>query len=227
MFFLSKCCLSQMHSLCCVSKDVDLSFLSAGLLCVWLQVSGWMMKGCTSARPQTSLEPSKLRPELVSLDWVGLSELSYLSALPNILETMAATPKLTVALKYFYILLLLFSIYVFTLPFPAEPPLLAQGTPVITTGLGQSLSIPCMLLDGIPLPERNWSQNGKAVRLFSVQIHAVHHTDNLYVPTWQSFFFPLYRFSWTGGCSWGVMAVCTLKELCQRMLGHMSALRLM
>uniref|UniRef100_A0A668AGU1 Hemicentin 2 n=1 Tax=Myripristis murdjan TaxID=586833 RepID=A0A668AGU1_9TELE len=43
----------------------------------------------------------------------------------------------------------------------AEPPLLAQGAPVITTGIGQSLSIPCMLLDGIPLPERHWSQNGK------------------------------------------------------------------
>uniref|UniRef100_A0AAQ6I864 Ig-like domain-containing protein n=1 Tax=Anabas testudineus TaxID=64144 RepID=A0AAQ6I864_ANATE len=45
-----------------------------------------------------------------------------------------------------------------------EPPLLAQGAPVITASLGQSLSIPCMLLDGIPLPERHWSQNGK-VRL--------------------------------------------------------------
>lgn len=78
MFLLSKRCLSQMHSLCCVSKDADLGFLSAGLLCVWLQVCGWMMKDCTSARPKTSLEPSKLRPELVSLDWVGLPELSYL-----------------------------------------------------------------------------------------------------------------------------------------------------
>uniref|UniRef100_A0A8C4IV11 Hemicentin-2 n=1 Tax=Dicentrarchus labrax TaxID=13489 RepID=A0A8C4IV11_DICLA len=46
-----------------------------------------------------------------------------------------------------------------------EPPLLAQGAPVITTGIGQSLSIPCMLLDGIPLPDRHWSQNGKAVQL--------------------------------------------------------------
>ncbi|XP_029915084.1 hemicentin-1 [Myripristis murdjan] len=45
-----------------------------------------------------------------------------------------------------------------------EPPLLAQGAPVITTGIGQSLSIPCMLLDGIPLPERHWSQNGKPVQ---------------------------------------------------------------
>uniref|UniRef100_A0A671UMA6 Ig-like domain-containing protein n=1 Tax=Sparus aurata TaxID=8175 RepID=A0A671UMA6_SPAAU len=42
-----------------------------------------------------------------------------------------------------------------------EAPLLAQGAPVITTGIGQSLSIPCMLLDGIPLPERHWSRNGK------------------------------------------------------------------
>uniref|UniRef100_I3JXY4 Hemicentin 2 n=1 Tax=Oreochromis niloticus TaxID=8128 RepID=I3JXY4_ORENI len=42
-----------------------------------------------------------------------------------------------------------------------EPPLLAHVAPVITTGSGQSLSIPCMLLDGIPLPERHWSKNGK------------------------------------------------------------------
>ncbi|XP_074526683.1 hemicentin-1 [Halichoeres trimaculatus] len=46
-----------------------------------------------------------------------------------------------------------------------EPPLLAQGPPTVTTGIGQSLSIPCMLLDGIPLPERHWSQNGKPVQL--------------------------------------------------------------
>ncbi|XP_028312888.1 hemicentin-1 [Gouania willdenowi] len=46
-----------------------------------------------------------------------------------------------------------------------EPPLLAQAAPVITTGIGQSLSIPCMLLDGIPLPERHWSRDGKPVQL--------------------------------------------------------------
>ncbi|XP_029960009.1 hemicentin-1 [Salarias fasciatus] len=46
-----------------------------------------------------------------------------------------------------------------------EPPLLAQAAPVITTGIGQSLSIPCMLLEGIPLPERHWSRDGKPVRL--------------------------------------------------------------
>ncbi|XP_034025662.1 LOW QUALITY PROTEIN: hemicentin-1 [Thalassophryne amazonica] len=46
-----------------------------------------------------------------------------------------------------------------------EPPLLAQGAQVITTGIGQSLSIPCMLLDGIPLPERHWSRNGNPVHL--------------------------------------------------------------
>ncbi|XP_023814399.1 hemicentin-1 [Oryzias latipes] len=45
-----------------------------------------------------------------------------------------------------------------------EPPLLAHTTPVITTGIGQSLSIPCMLLNGIPLPERFWSRNGKPVQ---------------------------------------------------------------
>ncbi|CAB1456761.1 unnamed protein product [Pleuronectes platessa] len=46
-----------------------------------------------------------------------------------------------------------------------QPPVLAHGAPIITTGVGQSLSIPCMLLDGIPLPERHWSQNGKPVQL--------------------------------------------------------------
>ncbi|XP_072244443.1 hemicentin-1 [Leuresthes tenuis] len=46
-----------------------------------------------------------------------------------------------------------------------EPPLLAKTAPIITTGIGQSLSIPCMLLEGIPLPERHWSQNGKPVQL--------------------------------------------------------------
>ncbi|KAM9391508.1 hemicentin-1 [Pholidichthys leucotaenia] len=46
-----------------------------------------------------------------------------------------------------------------------EPPLLAQASPVITTGFGQSLSIPCMLLEGIPLPERHWTRNGKPVQL--------------------------------------------------------------
>lgn len=96
---------------------------------------------------------------------------------------MAATPTLTVDLKYFHIFLRLFSIYIFTLPFPVEPPLLAQGAPVITTGIGQSLSIPCMLLDGIPLPERHWSQNGKPVRLTSSQLsNTVRHTNPLYVP---------------------------------------------
>uniref|UniRef100_H3D7B6 Hemicentin 2 n=1 Tax=Tetraodon nigroviridis TaxID=99883 RepID=H3D7B6_TETNG len=43
------------------------------------------------------------------------------------------------------------------------PPLLAQGPAVISTGIGQPLSIPCMMLDGIPLPERYWSHNGKPV----------------------------------------------------------------
>ncbi|XP_067083733.1 hemicentin-1 [Osmerus mordax] len=46
-----------------------------------------------------------------------------------------------------------------------EPPVLAQGAPVLTTRVGQSLSIPCMLLDGIPLPERHWNHNGKPLQL--------------------------------------------------------------
>ncbi|XP_036382492.1 hemicentin-1 [Megalops cyprinoides] len=48
-----------------------------------------------------------------------------------------------------------------------EPPLLAQGAPVLTTVIGQSLTIPCMLLDGIPLPDRHWTHNGKPVQMNS------------------------------------------------------------
>ncbi|KAJ8413768.1 hypothetical protein AAFF_G00063660 [Aldrovandia affinis] len=44
-----------------------------------------------------------------------------------------------------------------------EPPLLAQGASVLSTVIGQSLTIPCMLLDGIPLPDRHWAHNGKPV----------------------------------------------------------------
>ncbi|XP_051950032.1 hemicentin-1 [Xyrauchen texanus] len=46
-----------------------------------------------------------------------------------------------------------------------EPPLLAEGAPIVTTTTGQPLDIPCMLLDGIPLPERVWTHNGKQVRM--------------------------------------------------------------
>lgn len=76
----------------------------------------------------------------------------------------AARQSLKIPSRFFLPLL---GISVFLLP--AEAPLLAQGTPVITTGIGQSLSIPCMLLDGIPLPERHWSRNGKPVRLISLR----------------------------------------------------------
>ncbi|KAL2092655.1 hypothetical protein ACEWY4_012453 [Coilia grayii] len=48
-----------------------------------------------------------------------------------------------------------------------KPPLLAQVAPVITTVIGQSLTIPCMLLDGVPLPERVWTHNGKEVDVSS------------------------------------------------------------
>ncbi len=187
MFFLSKCCLSQMHSLCCVSKDVDSRFLSAGFLCLttgaWLDDEGLYI---CEAKNQFGTIETEAR---VSVTGLGRLVWALLSLCTTKYFRNKASNSKAVALKYFHILLLLFSIYVFTLPFPAEPPLLAQGTPVITTGLGQSLSIPCMLLDGIPLPERHWSRNGKAVRLFNFQIHAVRHTDNLYVPAWQQFFF--------------------------------------
>lgn len=55
--------------------------------------------------------------------------------------------------------------------------------------MGQSLSIPCMLLDGIPLPERHWSQNGKPVRLFNFQIRAVHHIISMLLRDSSRFFF--------------------------------------
>ncbi|XP_073692711.1 hemicentin-1 [Garra rufa] len=46
-----------------------------------------------------------------------------------------------------------------------EPPLLVQGAPAVTVMIGQPLNLPCMLLDGIPLPERVWTHNGKQVRV--------------------------------------------------------------
>ncbi|XP_001920501.5 hemicentin-1 [Danio rerio] len=46
-----------------------------------------------------------------------------------------------------------------------EPPLLVQGAPSITTMIAQPLNLPCRLLDGIPLPERIWTHNGKQVRV--------------------------------------------------------------
>lgn len=53
--------------------------------------------------------------------------------------------------------------HVLNLGFLTAPPLLAQGPAVIGTGIGQPLSIPCIMLDGMPLPERYWSHNGKPV----------------------------------------------------------------
>lgn len=50
-------------------------------------------------------------------------------------------------------------------PWSTEPPVLARGASSLTTVIGQSLTIPCMLMDGIPLPERYWQHNGKQVRL--------------------------------------------------------------
>ncbi|RXN18375.1 hemicentin-2 isoform X1 [Labeo rohita] len=46
-----------------------------------------------------------------------------------------------------------------------EPPLLVQGAPAVTVMIAQPLNLPCMLLDGIPLPERVWTHNGKQVRV--------------------------------------------------------------
>ncbi|XP_072563615.1 hemicentin-1 [Paramormyrops kingsleyae] len=46
-----------------------------------------------------------------------------------------------------------------------EPPVLARGASSLTTVIGQPLTIPCMLMDGIPLPERYWQHNGKQVQL--------------------------------------------------------------
>lgn len=64
---------------------------------------------------------------------------------------------------------------------PAEPPLLAQAAPIMTTVTGQSLSIPCMLLDGIPLPERHWTKNGKLVSLTCFKYtNPINHTGVLF-----------------------------------------------
>lgn len=91
------------------------------------------------------------------------------------LETMATTMVWLVALR-----LHIFKLrYTFILKLPAEPPMLAQGSSVVTTGIGQSLSIPCMLLDGKPLPERHWFKNEKPVRMVYFQICAILHTDNI------------------------------------------------
>ncbi|XP_035392059.1 hemicentin-1 [Electrophorus electricus] len=45
-----------------------------------------------------------------------------------------------------------------------EPPLLAQGSSAITAVVGESVTIPCMLLEGIPLPERTWAHNGRQIQ---------------------------------------------------------------
>lgn len=73
-----------------------------------------------------------------------------------------------------------------TLNYLAEPPLLAQGPATIGTGIGQSLTIPCMLLDGIPLPERYWSHNGKPV-MWSLS-HFITQIVVISVHAWQWFF---------------------------------------
>lgn len=51
---------------------------------------------------------------------------------------------------------------------------MAQGAPAVNIVTGQSLSIPCMLLDGIPLPERHWFQNEKPVRVTAVSLFKIH-----------------------------------------------------
>uniref|UniRef100_A0A8B9JKN2 Cell adhesion molecule-related/down-regulated by oncogenes n=1 Tax=Astyanax mexicanus TaxID=7994 RepID=A0A8B9JKN2_ASTMX len=43
------------------------------------------------------------------------------------------------------------------------PPVLAQGSSVVSVVRGESVTIPCTLLDGIPLPERIWTHNGRQV----------------------------------------------------------------
>lgn len=69
-----------------------------------------------------------------------------------------ATDSIKLSLHFFIVCL-------YTSLLFAEPPVLAQTAPIVTTGIGQSLSLPCMLLDGIPLPQRHWSHNGRPVRL--------------------------------------------------------------
>ncbi|KAA0713884.1 Hemicentin-1 Fibulin-6 [Triplophysa tibetana] len=58
-----------------------------------------------------------------------------------------------------------------------EPPLLAEGAPAVTVLSGQPLNIPCMLLDGIPLPERVWTHNRKTI-LPDIKAGPLHYTAN-------------------------------------------------
>lgn len=108
--------------------------------------------------------------------WTGWDFLSFIIVCFRNSGSSSKTAPVSKALKRFHIFQPLFTINVFELHFPVEPPLLAQGAPVITTGTGQSLSIPCMLLDGIPLPERHWSQNGKPVRVTSIELSDTYST---------------------------------------------------
>ncbi|KAK1155520.1 hemicentin-1-like [Acipenser oxyrinchus oxyrinchus] len=48
-----------------------------------------------------------------------------------------------------------------------EPPLLAEVAPVISTQIGRSLTLSCVLLDGNPPPKRHWTHNGQPVSVSS------------------------------------------------------------
>ncbi|KAK6480953.1 hemicentin-1-like [Huso huso] len=48
-----------------------------------------------------------------------------------------------------------------------EPPLLAEVAPVISTLIGRSLTLSCVLLDGNPPPKRHWTHNGQPVSVSS------------------------------------------------------------
>ncbi|XP_076859373.1 hemicentin-1 isoform X2 [Brachyhypopomus gauderio] len=45
-----------------------------------------------------------------------------------------------------------------------EPPLLAKSSSEVTTVAGASVTLPCMLVEGIPLPERVWAHNGRQIQ---------------------------------------------------------------
>lgn len=85
-------------------------------------------------------------------------------------------------------------LHVLNLHFLTAPPLLAHGPAVISTAVGQPLSIPCMMLDGIPLPERYWSHNGKPVMwLLSCFYQNITQVITVRVHAWQRVFFVGWR----------------------------------
>ncbi|KAF6729918.1 Hemicentin-1 [Oryzias melastigma] len=128
-----------------VGENITLPCVARGLpqpTVTWHRQNGRKVSPWTDSHSRTTqMEDGRLVIRSIWLDDEGL----YICEAKNQFGTIQAEARVTVT--------------------GLEPPLLAQTTPVITAGIGQSLSLPCMLLNGIPLPERYWSQNGKPVKL--------------------------------------------------------------